>query len=231
MGRLAGLTRQTKSLTLSLQSSPPSLGVWKGPDQLSGFGRAMHRLRKFIFWLLLAVLSCVLLELVSLCFYTVSKNSKFSFQLINGKREAVLRGDFSDVSLTHSGPREAGWISQNDSLVLHPYLGDVREPGKEKWPPETRVAVNEFGFMVKDRVPFLDREHGTVVVVVTGGSVAEHFFYYSTNVLHEELQKIPQFRGRKFAFIFLGMRGYKQPQQLLAVTYYFRKSISSSSCR
>lgn len=100
--------------------------------------------------------------------------------------------------------------------VVHPYLGFVRQPTPGD--SERNKQISNFGF--RDRAaPLHVRRPDKIIVGILGGSVAEQFGDRGATTLKAELQKSPAFAGKEIVFVRLGLSGYKQPQQLLAVGY------------
>ncbi len=106
------------------------------------------------------------------------------------------------------------------SSVLHPYLGFVRDPVRLPRRVNRRLpdaAINEFGFFGPS--PMAAKGANVARVVITGGSVAEEFFLYAGEALARELEASGAFGGRSVELVSLAMAGFKQPQQLIAVSY------------
>ncbi len=104
--------------------------------------------------------------------------------------------------------------------VLHPYMGYVRNPLHLPRRVEQRLAdvsINEFGFLGPS--PLAAKHADVARVVVTGGSVAEGLFVYSGEWLAHELEASGAFDGRSVELVSLAIAGFKQPQQLIAVSY------------
>ena len=148
------------------------------------------------------VVAIALLEWASTLVYRHLQDEPFSKQRIRAR-------------LTASGTPEALQLGGVDlpsfveNKALHPYLGYVfdREPDSR--------AVNRFGF--RGRSPLLAKSGGELVVAIFGGSVAMSL---PLEILRQELEKFHPYRDRPIAFVNLAMSGYKQPQQLLALSYF-----------
>ncbi len=93
--------------------------------------------------------------------------------------------------------------------LLHPYLGFVLAPRD--------ASVNDFGFY--GVAPLVKRTPDSVHVAIMGGSVARSFAGEGAEPLAETLQTVPRFQGRRIVFVVLSVDGYKQPQQLLLLTW------------
>ncbi|MEM7204320.1 MAG: Ig-like domain-containing protein [Planctomycetota bacterium] len=99
-------------------------------------------------------------------------------------------------------------------VVLHPYLGFVSDPTRESGPRRW----NAHGFLGVDG-PVLQRAPHELIVAVCGGSVALQFFEMGTSALEARLRALPAFANRRLRFVSLAAGGFKQPQQLMALSY------------
>jgi hypothetical protein len=93
-----------------------------------------------------------------------------------------------------------------DQEIIHPYLGFTYDL-KNK---EMNNAGYGFG---TDVSPVIKREPGKLNVLVLGGSVAQSM----GKVITEAFQRVCRVPPN---VVTLGLAGYKQPQQLLALTYF-----------
>jgi hypothetical protein len=93
-----------------------------------------------------------------------------------------------------------------DQEIIHPYLGFVIDFKDEKRNNES------YGFTTTVN-PVIKREPGKLNVVVLGGSVAASM----GEVLREAFQRVCRVPPN---VVTLGVAGYKQPQQLLTLTYF-----------
>lgn len=93
--------------------------------------------------------------------------------------------------------------------VLHPYLGYVRDPKD--------AGVNTLGWLGEN--PVGKRDKYTVRIAIFGGSVANNLYKYSKDTLVNELARLPLFRGKSVRVYSIALAGYKQPQQLMALSY------------
>lgn len=101
--------------------------------------------------------------------------------------------------------------------VVHPYLGWVRRP-HSKSGADGELQVTDYGFVDRD-MPLQKRDPDKVIIGILGGSLAEQFATGTTDILKAELQKSSYFSGKELVFVRLALSGYKQPQQLMAVTW------------
>jgi hypothetical protein len=93
-------------------------------------------------------------------------------------------------------------------LSLHPYLGYVYDR-------ERSDGFSNHGFTSETVYPKSDDQF---VVGIFGGSVADQLFV-KRQTLEAELKKIPELGRKKIVFANLAIGGFKQPQQLMTLTY------------
>jgi hypothetical protein len=79
-------------------------------------------------------------------------------------------------------------------------------------------AVNEYG-LLDNGSPIRHRDENKVIVAFAGGSVSWHVSAQGDNVFVQELKKAARFRGKDIEIVRLALSGYKEPQQLLLLTY------------
>ncbi|RJR40723.1 MAG: hypothetical protein C4567_10620 [Deltaproteobacteria bacterium] len=89
--------------------------------------------------------------------------------------------------------------------IIHPYVGYVYDYKNEK------DNYSTHGFFTA--TPLVKREEGTINIVVLGGSVAKEL----TKYIEQSWKKTFRIKPR---LINLAIYGYKEPQQLLALTYF-----------
>lgn len=110
------------------------------------------------------------------------------------------------------------WMSEH---VLHPYLGFVRDASVRNHRFNGRpvgLPVNRHGFFGSPPDPPISS--GAFVVAITGGSVALDFFLQAREAFVDSLRLIPEFADREIEVVSLALGGWKQPQQLAALTYF-----------
>ncbi len=95
--------------------------------------------------------------------------------------------------------------------VLHPYLGYVKN-----YVPET--SYNKYGFLGPETVQ--KRSPDTIIIGLFGGSVAQDFYYKSGEYFTKELSQYSKYSGKHIILVPLTQDGYKQPQHLLALSYF-----------
>lgn len=107
--------------------------------------------------------------------------------------------------------------------MIHPYLGFILNPLANN-PTRTKnhggFSVSSFGFL-DEKWPIQKREPGKVILGITGGSFAGWFGIQGIDTFLQELKRNPRFKDKEFQVIRLAIGGYKQPQQLLTLSYLF----------
>lgn len=130
-------------------------------------------------------------------------------------------------------------VSDDSDRVLrsqiHPYLGWSGLPGSKERADEVmvnryfndglpedrpweRISVNVLGFL-SEYPDYRYLNDGRVVVGIFGGSVANYFANTMQKGLAKRLSVILRIPEERIAVISLAAGGYKQPQQVLALTY------------
>jgi hypothetical protein len=113
------------------------------------------------------------------------------------------------------GREKAGLGFQDPNMSLHPYLGYVFTPKDEEAPEgQFRIPVSEDGFL--DENPVLrHRGDGHFVVGLMGGSVSGQMGTFHGEHLRRALARHPDLAGKEIDFVWMGMPGYHQPQQVI----------------
>lgn len=152
----------------------------------------------FIFSLLLGI---ILLELSALFIYAERFGKAFDRKEIFAELATDTTASEQAESVT------ANLVQLTDSKgVLHPYLGYVSGP--------ENPYRNEFGFFGPN--PLLKKTADKIIIGVTGGSVAAEF---AGRMLLGNKSFFEALTDKKVEIVPLAFAGYKQPQQLLALTY------------
>ena len=149
-----------------------------------------------------AVLAIALLEWMSALVYRHLRDEPFSRRRLQARLVATGTPEGFEVERATMPPFV-------DNKALHPYLGYVADRK-----PDSR-SVNRFGFLGQS--PLLTKPEDAFVVAVFGGSVAMSI---PLGILRREIEKLHPDLDRPIEFVILALSGYKQPQQLLALTYF-----------
>lgn len=173
---------------------------------LMGNGSVLGWKRRAVFLVMTFVLSWGVLEVASFLLYAVLRGSVLSHKEFNAARETVIFG-------THDPDQWQQTPSQ--SAIVHPYLGFVYNRDVEF---KHGKQLSQFGFWDTES-PLRKPSADTVVIGLFGGSMARWFGDEGMQPLLQVLKKSPRFRRKEFTVTSTALGGYKQPQQLLALTY------------
>ncbi|MDB5385906.1 MAG: hypothetical protein JWM11_1552 [Planctomycetaceae bacterium] len=104
--------------------------------------------------------------------------------------------------------------------VNHPYVGWTRNPGFHS--PELfegrEFQPNDFG-LVDEGSPIRKRSPDKIIVAVAGGSVSWQMTASGEGAFLRELRRQPRFQGKQVELVRLAVSGFKQPQQLMLLTF------------
>ena len=178
------------------------------------------RSKAIIFRVVMAVL------MASVAAGLLEMGSLLVYRLIFGK--ALSRAEIqSRLVVTQASPEETPKQVTGEnpfirSHILHPYLGFVANPGTyvEDWEFSRNgavITINEQGFPGPS--PLMKRQKNSVNICILGGSFAMNFYLDSRDTLEAELKKHDFFRNKAVHTTVLAMSGWKQPQQLLGLSY------------
>ncbi len=110
---------------------------------------------------------------------------------------------------------------------IHPYFGYINKVGMEHDPKSTwatidaaRRTANNHGFFSEVDYPFSKSHDNQFIIGVFGGSVAEQFALIAHDTFIEELKRDPFFATKEIIVLNFAKAGYKQPQQLLILSYF-----------
>ena len=124
--------------------------------------------------------------------------------------------------------QEQGSGAALTAVGLHPYFGPTHRPGIPfDLPPELRsgepddaVATNNFGFPSRVNYPFSKTNDRQFVIGIFGGSVGAYFCRLGAARLEDTLRRNAVFQNREPVTLCFSHEGYKQPQQLLVLSYF-----------
>jgi hypothetical protein len=160
--------------------------------------------KRCVFILLTVLVLLPVVELLSFVGLHVSQRD-FSFEKLRITQQAVSAG-----ASASDGAQE----------VIHPYLGWVHNP--QVAIPETifdtEIPVNSLGFR-DDGESVRQRGPDRYIVGILGGSVAWNVSIAGRETLIEGLGQHPALAGKQIEIVRLAVPGYKQPQQVMALSY------------
>lgn len=170
----------------------------------------MHKskhIKKTAFWIIYLVIVYLILEGISWTFFNIKEEVSFSFSKMQQFRQAVVR---LSPELAPADGRIA--VPSFGTEVIHPYLGFVMNP-------EEKTGYSQYGF--RGAPPVFEPVNGGVFVVgIFGGSFADGTAQYGSDALIEQLRQIPALANHEIIVESIALGGYKQPQQVLALTYF-----------
>jgi hypothetical protein len=111
--------------------------------------------------------------------------------------------------------------------ALHPYFGPTHREGHPFEIPAplqgagaVNGATNNFGFVSPHRYPFQKSSANQFMIGIFGGSVGVWFCQVGADRMTADLRQRGVFPGRELVPLCFAHEGYKQPQQLLVLSYF-----------
>lgn len=149
----------------------------------------------------------IFIEILSNFAYTYKREEFFYTRDVSTYTNKVDKGAFK------------GNFFKTLNLAIHPYFGWVERV--------QRSATNNHGFRnvsAKDDCcdfPFTAKEN-QVIVAIFGGSVAGALGILARgdDYFRKKLKSLPQFADKEIVFLTFASGGYRQPQQVMILTYY-----------
>jgi hypothetical protein len=159
------------------------------------------------------IILCVLAEAAGLLAYYVQNGRLF----YNDRRSYPVVQEAEARRLTGEG--------------VHPYFGPTHKPGQDFSVPDAlrdpRAArggpaakTNNFGFVSRFDYPYIKTSDDQFIIGMLGGSVGVWFCEVGAARFVERLKQDALFRNRVLVPLCLSHEGYKQPQQLLVLSYF-----------
>ena len=175
-------------------------------------------MKKLIFSSILFLFCYSLVEIFSYVAYRAKFGAYQVHDLQLAKLDAIQSRDKSTVFVPENLVRD-GVVRRP---ILHPYFGfsldaKVTDPeckSSQANPCKRRLKVD------MDR-PFAKRSDKTAIVAIMGGSFAEGTARGAGgNIFERAIQSIPALEGKEVIIYNMSMGAYKQPQQLMQLSYY-----------
>jgi len=156
----------------------------------------------------------MLIEAGSFVLYRISQGQMFSYSALDRQRARIAEG--------HDTAEPRSWLGgELDYITIHPYFGfayDTKATVTDDYLLKYKAVVNPFGMTGPS--PLQKRSPNKLIVGIAGGSVAHGLVMEAQEYLQRKLPELPQYRGREVVVVALSMGGFKQPQPLLALTYF-----------
>lgn len=174
--------------------------------------------------LIVVIITFLLLEGVGLYFYYQKHERIYYIEAEKAETVASQDGSTDRVLKTRQ--------------ILHPYLGFVFRPslpmsrvadpkrirrlldGKESGSSWTNLSANNHGFFSEFNYPHEKENQRELTIGIFGGSVAHWFALQGAERLKNALQDHSFFRGRNIVVLNYSQGGFKQPQQVQALSYF-----------
>lgn len=153
------------------------------------------------------VFGYLFLELIAFALYWVANSEFLPFREFQSKRSSITAG-FRQEEASSGGAK----VWPHAVEVIHPYLGYVRDPDRTE-------SYGSHGFYGPSPFDRLDSEED-LNVVIFGGSFADWMTRAASDILVEWIEESLPSEKRRVRILNLAMGGYKQPQQLMALTYF-----------
>jgi len=157
------------------------------------------RKRRFTYAAGLLLLTLLMIEIASFIVYGIVSKQLFSFSDLNTQRNLIIQNVPSDDGF------EVGGVKIPWNVPIHPYYGFGTPKG--------------FDFLQQAN-DAVQNDPNSIVVAITGGSVAYGLYNTQKVFLQEYFEGIPEFEGKNIHIVLLGYFAWKQPQQATALTYY-----------
>ncbi len=143
------------------------------------------------------------------------RGSSFSWDAAQAKRTAISKSSEPHLENYDGGSLVSPALDPHIlDDVIHPYLGYVLDP-------TTQSGISDHGFPTEESfTPTAATNDQKIVIGIFGGSFAIGTSHLARSVLLEQIQRIPRFRDKECIVHTLALPGYKQPQQLVALSYF-----------
>ena len=171
--------------------------------------------KKLVFYALLIALVYLCTELLAFFGYMIWRGSSFSWEATQGKRAEINRSSKAHLEDHDGGPLVSPALDPHLlDEVIHPYLGYVLDPNIQN-------GISDHGFPAEESfTPTAASNHQKIVIGIFGGSFAIGTSHLARSVLLEQIKRIPRFRDKECVVHTIALPGYKQPQQLIALSYF-----------
>jgi len=178
----------------------------------------LSRGKRIVFTALTGILALLLVEFVSWLAFTAMDSEPFSFQGLSAERQLVMDKGDVDENAFESFERASRGI---EGEVVHPFLGFVHSPDDQethRLMERFQVGISEYGFFVPSQFSETPSPEAYRVGIF-GGSVAMALSNYG-DLLVSVLKQSPTLADQEIVVINFAMGGYKQPQQLMVLSYF-----------
>jgi hypothetical protein len=174
------------------------------------------RFRRAAFSTIAVVLVVVVCEILSFLGLSLKAGRVMTLGAIREQRVVAVNQGSGILGGEESTANE--WYPQH---AVHPYLGFVLDR-KFRTSPRRRLGGEEalsFGFELAEPGLFHEPRIDGLVVGVTGGSLAFNFAQHMAPTLRSRLGEALGLSAEKVVVVDIALPGYKQPQQLMTLSY------------
>ena len=163
--------------------------------------------KKILFWAVLSGIVFLIVEIFGLLTFSVFVGSLYSKSKIKHEIKSLIQSPQQKLDISFNSG-ELWWGDQVE--VLHPYFGYSCDPLRN-----AGISANGFPSLKKNQV--LKRSPNKIRVALLGGSFAREIYYFQ----RKELASFFVEPGKEVEILNFAIGGYKQPQQLLVLSYLF----------
>ena len=177
------------------------------------------RTTKALMTALVGVLVLAAVELISWIALSLDSDRFVSYEDLSQQRMRVKASSSIDEQpIQARGDSAPKFVARE---VIHPYLGSVLNRSTDsvlRFEAGGPDAL-DFGFPLVDYGLFHEPSNEQLVVAITGGSVARNLAWNSGDILKEAISALSPEGIERVVLVNLAIQGYKQPQQLLTLSY------------
>ncbi len=168
------------------------------------------RKKRFLFYLIALFFIILILEAFSFFLYYAVTRRAFSFSKVNAEKLSLINEEENPLIMQRTKSIE----------IIHPYTGYIYNPdsNSDDMTKYHGFPISDYGFL-DDKSPILKKNRDRIIIGITGGSVAYWFSVLGQDSLRNSLMEHPLFSNKDIVFIRLALGGYKQPQQVLLLSY------------
>lgn len=176
----------------------------------------MLRRKKIFFTIVMTAIVFAVLEAFSWVAMSAASGEIVTYTDLRRWRSNVTAA--ADETVIERNPHDANILERR---VIHPYFGYADPPLERKPVGGTDDQFDQHGFLPGAGPLIREASPNQTVIAIFGGSVARQFLERGgVEALRKALEASPAFAGKRIVIDSLGGYGFKQPQQLMALTYF-----------
>jgi hypothetical protein len=159
-----------------------------------------------------------IIEALSFALLSVTERACMTYADVWVRQQQATADDSDLTAALTNQPTTAG--NKKPQYVIHPYLGFVLDSKFHRDSRLERGGRQDLDFGFPQPEPGLFHPASCHVIAITGGSVAFNFAISGATYLREELIRGLQCHPERIKIVNLALPGYKQPQQLMTLSYF-----------